>query len=362
MEKRYQVFVSSTYQDLIEARQEVMQALLELDCIPAGMELFPAADDDQWTLIKGVIDDCDYYIVIIGGRYGSLGPDGKSYTHMEYEYAVSQGKPIIAFLHKKPGKLPAEDCENKPGKLKSLDEFRKFAQKKMVKYWTTPENLGSVVSRSIIKLIKTNPAIGWVKADLLPSKESTDEILQLRKRIDTLQTEIDEQVSTAPKETAHLAQGDDEFEIHYSFKATDPDVYTSEDFGASFLATWSQIFAQVSPVMIAEATDRQLLVELNRMARNVNIDSLEADKNVPDYELEYFEVDGDDFNTIKVQLIALRLMAKSIKNRGVRDKSNHWMLTPYGESVMTQLRAIRKNGKGTTSPDPTLESVDIGKD
>lgn len=70
MDKKYQVFVSSTFSDLIEERQEVMQALLELDCIPVGMELFPAADDDQWTLIKGLIDDCDYYVLIQAGRYG----------------------------------------------------------------------------------------------------------------------------------------------------------------------------------------------------------------------------------------------------------------------------------------------------
>ena len=52
MEVKHQVFVSSTYKDLLDERQEVMQALLELFCIPVGMELFPAADDDQWTLIK----------------------------------------------------------------------------------------------------------------------------------------------------------------------------------------------------------------------------------------------------------------------------------------------------------------------
>jgi hypothetical protein len=45
MEKRYQVFVSSTYTDLMEERNEAMQAILELDCMPAGMELFPAAND-----------------------------------------------------------------------------------------------------------------------------------------------------------------------------------------------------------------------------------------------------------------------------------------------------------------------------
>lgn len=58
MEKRYQVFVSSTFHDLVDERRAVMQALLELDCIPAGMELFPASTDTQWTLIERVIDNC----------------------------------------------------------------------------------------------------------------------------------------------------------------------------------------------------------------------------------------------------------------------------------------------------------------
>src|SRR5947207_13723956 len=111
IEKRYQVFVSSTYDDLREERQEVMQALLELDSIPSGMELFPAANDDQWTLIKKVIDDCDYYLVIIGGRYGSRGPNGKSYTQLEYEYALSGSKPIISFLHGNPNSILAGKTE-----------------------------------------------------------------------------------------------------------------------------------------------------------------------------------------------------------------------------------------------------------
>src|SRR6516164_7657763 len=110
-EKRYQVFVSSTFQDLQQERQEVIQALLELDCIPSGMELFPAANEDQWTLIKKVIDDCDYYIVIVAGRYGSVGPDGRGYTEMEYLYAVETGKPIIGFLYKNPDLLPVNRCE-----------------------------------------------------------------------------------------------------------------------------------------------------------------------------------------------------------------------------------------------------------
>src|ERR1035437_5854351 len=103
MDKRYQVFVSSTYEDLQEERREVMQALLALDCIPTGMELFSAADEDSWSLIERFISECDYYVVIVGGRYGSVAPDGKSYTEMEYDYAVKAGIPVLAFLHKDPG-------------------------------------------------------------------------------------------------------------------------------------------------------------------------------------------------------------------------------------------------------------------
>ena len=121
-DKRYQVFVSSTYDDLQDERKEVMQALLELDCIPAGMELFPASSEDQWSLIKRVIDDCDYYILIIGGRYGSVGPDGISYTQMEFEYALKAGKPIISFIHKNPASIPTGKSEQTDeGKKKFLD-------------------------------------------------------------------------------------------------------------------------------------------------------------------------------------------------------------------------------------------------
>ena len=88
-EKRFQVFVSSTYLDLQEARAAVVSALLNLDAIPAGMELFPAADDDAWTLIEDVIADSDYYLLIIGGKYGSVDPELEiSFTEREYDTAV----------------------------------------------------------------------------------------------------------------------------------------------------------------------------------------------------------------------------------------------------------------------------------
>lgn len=181
MDKRYQVFVSSTFEDLQEERKEVMQALLELDCIPAGMELFPASNDDQWTLIKRVIDDCDYYLLIIGGRYGSTNDEGISYTQMEFEYALEVGKPIISFLPKNPHMIPTGKCDTDAEKKEKLEEFKTLAKKKLIKYWENPENLGSVVSRSMVKLIKDYPAEGWVKSNSVIDENSLAEISRLQK-------------------------------------------------------------------------------------------------------------------------------------------------------------------------------------
>lgn len=47
MRTRYQVFVSSTYSDLKEERSKVIKGIMDLDCIPAGMEMFPAIDEEQ---------------------------------------------------------------------------------------------------------------------------------------------------------------------------------------------------------------------------------------------------------------------------------------------------------------------------
>ncbi|MCS6046581.1 DUF4062 domain-containing protein [Klebsiella pneumoniae subsp. pneumoniae] len=184
MDKRYQVFVSSTFADLEEERQEVMQALLELDCMPAGMELFPATNSDQWSLIKKIIDDSDYYIVILAGRYGSIGPDGISYTEMEYRYALETGKPVIGFIHKDKSNLPAKRCESNPESVEKLKAFEELVKTKLCRFWESPAELGSQVSRSLIRLIKECPAIGWVKGNLVTNDGDAKEILKLKRRIE----------------------------------------------------------------------------------------------------------------------------------------------------------------------------------
>jgi hypothetical protein len=170
MEKRYQVFVSSTYEDLRAERQEVIKALLALDCIPAGMEFFPAADQTQWDLIRRVIDECDFYIVIIGYKPGTLGPGGKSYTQLEYEYAVDRGKPVMAFLRADPAKPPAGSALSREAKAR-LKRFRALASRnKLCAFWSAPDQLALQVTQAITHAKRTNPGGGWIKEASLPEE------------------------------------------------------------------------------------------------------------------------------------------------------------------------------------------------
>lgn len=204
MDKRYQVFVSSTYTDLKEERQKVIHALMEMNCIPAGMELFPAADEEQLQFIKRIIDDCDYYLLIIGGRYGSVTDEGISYTEKEYEYALERKIKVIAFLHKNPGQIASDKSEKSLELREKLEQFRsKVVRGRLVKYWQNTEELSRLVASSLMKTIQLYPAVGWVRADKVSNDELLTEINELRKKNEQLQkalSEVEPKIFTASEE------------------------------------------------------------------------------------------------------------------------------------------------------------------
>lgn len=335
-----------------------MHALLELDCIPAGMELFPAANETQWSLIKRVIDECDYYVLILAGRYGSLSTDGLSYTEMEYRHALSINKPIIAFVHRNPGKIVSEKSEHTPEGREKLAAFRASVEKRLCKHWETPQELGSVVSRSLIQLIKSTPAVGWVRANELADRDATTELLQLRRRVEQLQSALAEARTSAPKGAEALAQGNDLQRLRYSLRVTPEGSYTGRVRTGALTASWNRIFSRVAPLMINEALERQIKHALDSLLEERIREHL---SQYPEFEkatLSHVNLNGEDFQTIKVQLRALGLIAKSDRVRSVKDSETYWKLTTYGDEVMTRLLAIQKSELQATDGSPTGETME----
>ena len=198
MEKRYQIFISSTFADLEEERGKVMQTILNFNCFPAGMELFPAMDEEQFEYIKKIIDDSDYYLLIIGGRYGSVDEKGVSWTEKEFDYAVSKGIPVIAFDHKDFTKLPVERTDQDNKKRKKLVAFKKkVSTGRLIKNWTDAKDLDAAVAKSLYKVLEQQPMTGWVRADVVTNTK-------LKERIENLQNEISELKDLVDKKEIEL--------------------------------------------------------------------------------------------------------------------------------------------------------------
>lgn len=251
---------------------------------------------------------------------------------------------MIGFLHREPGNLPSVRCEQSEDGKKKLEDFRAFAQKKMCRFWESPADLGSQVSRSLVKLIKSSPGIGWVRADLVPSESAAKEILQLKEQVEALKTRLESVRTTAPEGSGKLQRGDDHFEISYSFVAS-PDNYRSH--GTSYSATieisWDNIFAAVAPSMIDEVDDITFKNSLVRLVQRRATPELQENKATKGKQLMDFNVTPEVFSTVKVQLRALGLISKSDKNRSLKDTKTYWTLTPYGDNVMTRLLAIPRS-------------------
>lgn len=149
MQKKYQIFISSTYIDLIEERQKVQDAILSLYHFPIGMEMFSAADEEQWKIIQETIDSSDYYILIIGHRYGSIIEEGSdagiSYTQKEFRYAKSKGIPILAFFADRSVPIDSKYLESDAAREK-LDDFKdEVSHKRHIRTWYNSDDLKAKV-------------------------------------------------------------------------------------------------------------------------------------------------------------------------------------------------------------------------
>lgn len=347
MDKRYQIFISSTFVDLQDERQSVLRAILELDHMPAGMELFPATDDTAWQLIRDVIDGSDYYVLIVGGRYGSLDDAGLGYTEKEYDYALTTKKPVIPLLHENPEHLPREKTETDDAAWERLNKFRvKVEKKHTCVYWKNANDLKSKVIIGLTAATKRHPAVGWVRADQVPSEATLAQVLALKNRVSELEQEAVSLRDRPPEGTEVLAQGDDKFELHLAFvarkKTDDYPYHEDQKYTASITPTWNSIFAAVAPSMINETSDLVLRSAFRDFLTKDSRKIFQGRKEFKQRTLQGFSFGSDEIETCIVQLRALGLIKENDRKRSVKDTGTYWTLTPYGNTLMVQLRAVRR--------------------
>lgn len=334
-EKRYQVFISSTYNDLQEERGVITQVLPALGCIPCGLDLQPVGTA-AWAALKKLIDDSDYYVVMLGSRYGSLSPSGISYTHMEYVYASTKQKPILVLMHDSPDTRPVQLQEKTPEGRRQFNDFRQLLAKGLVAGWNDSHSLDQALRRYLPQLIKSKPATGWVRATSLGSPEQAKEIDRLKQRVTELEQEREQLLVQQSGGLGPLASGQDLFEVSYRCKA-----YAAgncEDVPAKSQLSWNAIFAAFAPHLNQPQHEDFIAARIAERVQEVALKDIQVTRPkthaVTDIVLAPL-----CFNTIKLQFRTLGLFRRVPRD----DTRSWWQLTAQGEQHLTSLLAVRRS-------------------
>jgi len=221
LKKKLQVFVSSTYEDLKADRQAAVSAILKAGHIPAGMELFTSGDQSQMDIIRRWIDESDVYMLILGGRYGSVESSTQiSYTELEYDYASQLDKPLFAVVideaalevRVKEFGTSIMEKENP----KQLRDFREKALSNISSFFSDEKDIRLCVYESLSDFSTNRDLKGWVSSDEVTNSQSLlDEISALRLENEQLKSELknSEKKTTKPPQKNSSVDYDELLEI-----------------------------------------------------------------------------------------------------------------------------------------------------
>ncbi len=329
MSKKYQVFVSSTYLDLVEEREQIIKACLEMGHIPVGMEMFSAADEEQWKIIQRQIDEIDYYVILIAHRYGSTTGEGVSYTEKEYDYAVSKGIPVLGFVIDDGAAWPADRIDSEEDKKISLVSFKEKIKAKLVNFWSNKDELHAKFSIALMKAIVNNPRSGWVKAEESIGTDVMKELSRLSSENSTLRKEnedltkrkIDDEDKS--KEAIEiLGKNKKSLVIWYE---GDTSWNEREPEEVSLL----QVFQAIAPNLLTENHNSEIADDI--ALHFSSGDPYRRNWPVPSNYVSHWITD----------LHALELVEPSSRKHPVSDVKDYWTLTNTGREVIGSIRKLR---------------------
>ncbi|WP_425618104.1 DUF4062 domain-containing protein [Anatilimnocola sp. NA78] len=321
--KRYQIFISSTFRDLEHERSEIQQAILSLEHFPVGMELFPSSTDSSWEVIESVITDSDYYVIVIAGKYGSVGTDGRSFTEMEYDLAQKSGIPTLAFIHGEVGKLERDRTELDRKSAKQLAAFsEKVRQKHQVKFWATAGELTQKIVTSLVAEIRIRPRIGWIRDDGLEKSDLMSKLIDLQTRYDRLREEL----TQANSELSRI-QGSSAEMIEKLVQSLDEEFQLVTVSGSTVTSTFYDVFIAIAPRLVFRCVESEVVVQLG---------------------VRFFKGQGDrdsdrELNLATLARIATEFMAHELLRIDTQIYDPPWQLTSLG---MKLLRFVNRVDEG----------------
>lgn len=308
---------------MIPQRTAVRDAILRMNHFPVGMEQFGAADEEQWEIIKQTINTSDYYVLIIGYRYGSVIPAGHkdagiSYTEKEFRYAEKSSVPILAFFPDESVPISPNQLEDEESR-KKLEAFKSsIKSSKLVDFWKNEDDLATKVIAALYKQFDRTQRPGWVRGG--DNEEVLQTIVNLHGQLKKLEDENrilkshglvrkpKLMISISCKETLEAAE--DKFEDWYNSENRETPLYEETEEGLT-------IFMKHIPHSgFSENTDELCMDDVPKHLKSLvnEMQLKEYNEQLPDKdEVEKYNFLMHRFKTVKENGVVLGI---SISNDG----------------------------------------------
>ncbi len=183
------IYVSSTFKDLKECRDQVIHLLRRMRHEVVAMEDYTA--EEQWPADKCLADvaACDLYVGIFAWRYGFIPPDNNpdnlSITELEYRKAGETGKHRLIFLLDENASWPRPMIDRDPDRI---EDFRKrLGDKHTRSFFAAPQEITGLVGPAVHNWAKEH---GHIKPGaLIPAFDLDAYFVALSKRYERLELE-----------------------------------------------------------------------------------------------------------------------------------------------------------------------------
>ena len=288
--RRLQVFVSSTFLDLEMDRQRAVTTILSAGHIPAGMELFTPADESQLNVVYDWIDASDVFMLILGTRYGTVEPkSGKSYTQLEYEYAVKKQKPHFVCVMGE-DEVNRRIRENGAAAIDDPKRSKEFKESicggLLVSFWENSDQLENSIRRSLNEFEKRDDLFGWIRMDDSHDPAIAAELSRLSKENAELRALVN-----AGKQNPF-----DEFQFE------DGEISLRHKNHDQTSRRWKEIFLAIAPKIVAWRPEGQIRVMISQFVATGQYTN----------DCEIVE---EDLERIKIQFLSLGLIEVDVVNR-----------------------------------------------
>jgi DNA-binding Lrp family transcriptional regulator len=150
------VFLCSTFADLSEERQQVLDAVRELKLQYDSMEFFGAEPSQPLETCLRKVRSSDILVVIVGHRYGSIVPGlDISYTEAEYQEGFRLTKPCLIYMRDENVRVLPRHVERDAEKLHKLERWKKQLQDRhTVANFTDSSSLAERVRADLLRTMQ----------------------------------------------------------------------------------------------------------------------------------------------------------------------------------------------------------------